>query len=133
PGLPPGPPRQPVPRPDAGAGHRHPRPDRAAADGDPGGDHDRGPGRPRAHRPRPPGGAAVSTGTLPATSAPTPAREALNAARAAVRRRWTVVVTVLVLAWVGAFLARTLLGDFHITVPDALRILGGTDIPRSEE
>ena len=71
----------------------------------------------------------MSTGTLPATSAPTPAREALNAARAAVRRRWTVVVTVLVLAWVGAFLARTLLGDFHITVPDALRILGGTDIP----
>lgn len=60
---------------------------------------------------------------------PRDAREALHAARSAVRRRWLVVVTVLVLGWVAAFLARALLGDFHVTVPDALRIIGGADIP----
>jgi iron complex transport system permease protein len=44
-------------------------------------------------------------------------------------RRTNVVVGALVLVLVGVFAARTLLGDFIVTVPDFVRIVTGTDIP----
>lgn len=49
--------------------------------------------------------------------------------RARTRRRSGLVLTALVTAWLAAFLVRVLLGDFTITVPDALRIVTGTEIP----
>jgi iron complex transport system permease protein len=44
-------------------------------------------------------------------------------------RRTHVVVGALVVVLVGVVAARTLLGDFIITVPDFVRIVTGTDIP----
>lgn len=49
--------------------------------------------------------------------------------RARARRRTVLVLTALATAWLAAFLVRTLLGDFTITVPDAVRIVTGTEIP----
>jgi iron complex transport system permease protein len=53
----------------------------------------------------------------------------VRAARRRPRRRLLLVWTGLTLAIVGAFLARVLLGDFTFTVPDAVRIVLGEEIP----
>lgn len=54
---------------------------------------------------------------------------AVTAERAVRHRRTGVVAAVLAVLWLGAFAARVLLGDYTITIPDVVRILGGTDIP----
>jgi iron complex transport system permease protein len=59
----------------------------------------------------------------------TPAAPALRGARHTRRRRTAYVAGALLLAWLAAFTARVLLGDYTITVPDFWRILGGTEIP----
>ncbi|MBM6403406.1 iron ABC transporter permease [Phycicoccus sp. CSK15P-2] len=74
----------------------------------------------------------MSLATAGATAAGTdvhPAQEALSRARRGPRRRRALVVGVLVLLLVGLVLVRALLGDYRISFPDAVRILGGTDIP----
>lgn len=48
------------------------------------------------------------------------------------RRRTTTVLLALGVAWAAAFLARVLLGDYTITIPDALAILTGTPIPGAD-
>lgn len=53
----------------------------------------------------------------------------VQAARRRPRRRLVLVWAALALAVVGAFLARVLLGDFTFTVPDAVRIVLGEEIP----
>ncbi|MQA03830.1 MAG: iron chelate uptake ABC transporter family permease subunit [Streptosporangiales bacterium] len=55
--------------------------------------------------------------------------DVVRAARRRPARRYCLVVCGLVVAVVGAFLARTLLGDYTITIPDAIRIIGGEQIP----
>ena len=55
--------------------------------------------------------------------------EAARAARRRPRRRLVLVWAGLALATVAAFLARVLLGDFTFTVPDAVRIVLGEEIP----
>lgn len=55
--------------------------------------------------------------------------EALAAARRGPRRRRVVVVAVLVLLLVGLVLVRALLGDYRVSLPDAIRIIGGETIP----
>ena len=55
--------------------------------------------------------------------------EAVRAARRRPRRRLGLVCAGLGLATVGAFLARVLLGDFTFTLPDAVRIVLGEEIP----
>lgn len=55
--------------------------------------------------------------------------EAVRAARRRPRRRLVLVWAGLTLGVVGAFLARVLLGDFTFTVPDAVRIVLGEEIP----
>lgn len=55
--------------------------------------------------------------------------EVVRAARRRPRRRLILVWTGLGLAVVVAFLARVLLGDFTFTVPDAVRIVLGEQIP----
>ena len=55
--------------------------------------------------------------------------EVVQAARRRPRRRLVLVWAGLALAVVGAFLARVLLGDFTFTVPDAVRIVLGEEIP----
>jgi iron complex transport system permease protein len=55
--------------------------------------------------------------------------EAVQAARRRPRRRLLVVWAGLALAVIGAFLARVLLGDFTFTIPDAVRIVLGEEIP----
>lgn len=55
--------------------------------------------------------------------------EAVRAARRRPYRRAILVRAGLGLALVGAFLARVLLGDFTFTVPDAVRIVLGEEIP----
>ena len=52
-----------------------------------------------------------------------------QAARRHPRRRLLLVWTGLALAIVGAFLARVLLGDFTFTVPDAVRVVLGQEMP----
>lgn len=67
----------------------------------------------------------------PATTEPT-AQHALDVVRRARRaplRHHRRLLAGLVLALVGAFAARVLLGDFTITIPDFFRMLTGTDIP----
>lgn len=65
--------------------------------------------------------------------APTPgaadAADVVRRARQAPIRHHRRLVTGLVLAVVGAFAARVLLGDYTVTVPDLVRILGGEQIP----
>lgn len=53
----------------------------------------------------------------------------VRAARRGPRRRLLLVWTGLSLATAGAFLARVLLGDYTFTVPDAVRIILGEEIP----
>jgi iron complex transport system permease protein len=53
----------------------------------------------------------------------------VRAARRRPRRRLILVWAGLTLAIVGAFLVRVLLGDFSFTVPDAVRIVLGEEIP----
>ena len=55
--------------------------------------------------------------------------EAVRAARRRPRRRLLLVWAGLALATVAAFLARVLLGDFTFTIPDAVRIVLGEEIP----
>ena len=55
--------------------------------------------------------------------------EVVRAARRRPRRRLVLVWVGLTLAVVVAFLARVLLGDFTFTVPDAVRIVLGEEIP----
>ncbi|HET7352218.1 MAG TPA: iron chelate uptake ABC transporter family permease subunit [Marmoricola sp.] len=66
------------------------------------------------------------------TSRPQAAADAIAAvrrARRSPRRRTRLVVAGLSVALVLVFAARTMLGDFTITLPDFFRILGGTEIP----
>lgn len=75
--------------------------------------------------------------TVPTSATPVPTTTAssayavarVRAARTRVTRRHQLVVTGLVVLAVGAFLARVLLGDFTVTVPDFVRILAGEQIP----
>jgi iron complex transport system permease protein len=53
----------------------------------------------------------------------------VRSARRAPRRRSRLVVAGLAAALLAAFAARVLLGDYTITVPDAVRIVAGADIP----
>ena len=72
------------------------------------------------------------TAVLPEVVATVGASEAITAVRRArrrPRRRLLLVWAGLALATVVAFLARVLLGDFTFTIPDALRIVLGEDIP----
>jgi iron complex transport system permease protein len=70
------------------------------------------------------------TARLPgAAPAAVDSTEVVRAARRRPRRRLVLVWAGLALAVVGAFLARVLLGDFTFTVPDAVRIVMGQEIP----
>src|SRR5699024_6581724 len=81
------------------------------------------------------GGTPVTTLRTPST-APAPGSASGTDPADLVRRvrrgraRWalrrTLVLLVLVLA---AFVVRVTLGDFTITIPDAVRIIGGADVP----
>ena len=64
----------------------------------------------------------------PAVDVPDP-RSAVRRARRGPARRTRLVVTGLAVALVLAFAARTLLGDFTITLSDFFRILAGAEIP----
>ena len=64
-----------------------------------------------------------------ATIAPDAAVRAVRSARRTVHRRHRLVILGLALAVVAVFGARVLLGDYHVTVPDFLRILTGEEIP----
>ncbi|MGL5909200.1 MAG: iron chelate uptake ABC transporter family permease subunit [Phycicoccus sp.] len=55
--------------------------------------------------------------------------EALSRARRGPRRRRTVVVSALLVILVGLVLVRALLGDYRVSLVDAVRILGGEQIP----
>jgi iron complex transport system permease protein len=55
--------------------------------------------------------------------------DAVRRARRAPLRRHRRLVAGLALVVVGAFAARVLLGDYTVTVPDFLRILGGEQVP----
>ena len=55
--------------------------------------------------------------------------DALARVRRAPRRRRATVVGVLVLVLVALVLVRSLLGDYRVSFPDAVRILGGAQIP----
>lgn len=57
------------------------------------------------------------------------ARDVVRRARQAPIRHHRRLVAGLVLAVVGAFAIRVLLGDYTVTIPDFLRILGGEQIP----
>lgn len=57
------------------------------------------------------------------------AADAVRRARRAPRRHHRRLVAGLVLVLVGAFAARVLLGDYTVTIPDFLGILGGEQIP----
>ncbi|WP_307861611.1 FecCD family ABC transporter permease [Nocardioides xinjiangensis] len=73
----------------------------------------------------------------PVTASPAPggaadaaeARAVVRRARRAPRRHLLRLVGVLVVVLVGAFAARVLLGDYTVTIPDFVRILGGEQIP----
>ena len=69
------------------------------------------------------------TALLPGVPVAVYSVEAVRAARRRPRRRLVIVFVGLALAVVGAFLARVLLGDFTFTVPDAVRIVLGEEIP----
>ena len=66
----------------------------------------------------------------PATGAPSAATaDAIAAARRGPRRRRAVVVVVLLVIVAALVLVRALLGDYRVSFPDALRIIGGETIP----
>ena len=75
----------------------------------------------------------VTLGRPLATEPPTPstpdALDVVRRARRAPVRHHRRLLAGLVVALVGAFAARVLLGDFTVTVPDFVRILGGEQIP----
>ncbi len=60
---------------------------------------------------------------------PTRSVDVVRKARRAPRRHHAFVVAALAVVLFGAFVARVLLGNFIITVPDFFRILGGAEIP----
>ena len=120
----------------AGGPRRHRRPRRAAALGGAGRDHGRRRRRARSSCPDPPhreGDVTVTLGRPVTTEPPTPSTpDALDvvrrARRAPVRHRRRLLAGLLV-ALVGAFAVRVLLGDYTFTVPDFFRILFGEQIP----
>lgn len=63
------------------------------------------------------------------TEARPESRDAVRRARRRGTRRTTWVTGGLAVALVGVFAARTMLGDFIVTFPDFLRIVGGAEIP----
>ena len=63
------------------------------------------------------------------TAEPTSPVDVVRKARRAPRRHHAFVVAALAVILFGAFVARVLLGNFIITVPDFFRILGGAEIP----
>ncbi|HYH73842.1 MAG TPA: iron ABC transporter permease [Nocardioides sp.] len=68
----------------------------------------------------------------PPVTAPPPTRDAADVVRRARRapiRHHRRLVASLVLVVLGAFAARVLLGDYTVTIPDFVRILGGEQIP----
>jgi len=68
----------------------------------------------------------------PPVTAPPPTRDAADVVRRARRapiRHHRRLVAGLVLVVLGAFAARVLLGDYTVTIPDFVRILGGEQIP----
>ncbi|GGU25349.1 FecCD family ABC transporter permease [Nocardioides albus] len=67
--------------------------------------------------------------SITAPTEPTRAVDVVRKARRAPRRHHAYVVAVLAALLFGAFVARVLLGDYIITVPDFFRILGGAEIP----
>jgi iron complex transport system permease protein len=69
------------------------------------------------------------TALLPGAPVATASIEVVRAARRRPRRRLALVVAGLTLALLGALLARVLLGDFTFTVPDAVRIVLGEEMP----
>lgn len=69
------------------------------------------------------------TALLPAAPTRRASVAVVQAARRRPRRRLLLVWAGLGLATVAAFLARALLGDFTFTVPDAVRIVLGEEIP----
>ena len=69
---------------------------------------------------------------VPPAEAPAAASTTLQhvvAVRRRVRRRRDVVLGVLLILLVLLVLARALLGDYTVTIPDAVRIIGGAKIP----
>ncbi|MEH0108653.1 iron chelate uptake ABC transporter family permease subunit [Tersicoccus sp. MR15.9] len=68
------------------------------------------------------------TSTVPAADLAAVERTLAGIRRAA-RRRWGLVVGVLAVLVAALFLCRVLLGDYTVTIPDFLRLLGGQDIP----
>lgn len=64
-----------------------------------------------------------------ATTSSSSAADVLAAARRSPRRRRTLVVTALVVLLAGLVLVRSLLGDYRVSFPDAVRILAGEAIP----
>jgi iron complex transport system permease protein len=69
------------------------------------------------------------TALLPGGNVDLHSVEVVQAARRRPRRRQALVWAGSALALVVAFLARVLLGDFTFTIPDAVRIVLGEDIP----
>src|SRR6185436_5805362 len=102
---------------------------RPASHRGPGRHHDRGPrcaGAPAAAAPQP-GGCAVSALLVrPPTASP---RDTLARTRSAPARRRRLLLAGLSLALLAVLLVRLLLGEFTISLLDALRILRGEEIP----
>ncbi len=71
---------------------------------------------------------ATATGPGPGRDAPA-AVDVVRRARAVPVRRTRIVIASLAVLLVLVFAARTLLGDFTITLVDFFRIIGGTEIP----
>ncbi|GAA2734464.1 iron chelate uptake ABC transporter family permease subunit [Pedococcus aerophilus] len=74
---------------------------------------------------------SASAGLTPAardTASPSAVEVVRRARRRTTARRRVVVGSLAVLA-LGTFLVRVLLGDFTVTIPDFIRILGGAQIP----
>ncbi|MBM6401698.1 FecCD family ABC transporter permease [Phycicoccus sonneratiae] len=65
----------------------------------------------------------------PATAPRTSTAQALARARRGPRRRRRAVVTVLVLLVLALVLVRALLGDYRVSLVDAVRIIGGEPVP----
>src|SRR5699024_3349357 len=104
---------------------RHPGPHHRSADGDLGRGHD---GCARRARPDLPGAHGGSAMTVSATPPQTEARQDRRV-RHRVSRRHRLVLGCVIALWLLLFGARTLLGDFTITIPDFVRIVFGADIP----
>ena len=71
----------------------------------------------------------MTTTLLPPGPRATGATSALRSARRTVARRRRLVLGGLSVLLFLVFAARVLLGDFTVTIPDFLRILGGADLP----